>query len=92
MQTINVEFLMDHKTGMGSFYDPPPIEIVLQDYLKAVPDLTIFTSNQEITEQTQMLTTQMESKDNEIQALTEQMTQSERLTQAMKEIIFLKIP
>jgi len=52
MQTTNVESLMDHKTDVDSFYDRPPIGIVLQDSLKAVPDLTIFTSNQAITEQT----------------------------------------
>ena len=45
MKPINVEILMDHSTGiLDSYYRPNENEL-LQDYLKAVPEITILSEN-----------------------------------------------
>jgi hypothetical protein len=41
MSSINVEFLMGHSLGLPESYYKPTENDVLQDYLKAVPSLTI---------------------------------------------------
>ncbi len=61
------------------------VDLVLQDYAKAIDDLTINKPIKDVSEQTQVLATQIESKEAEIQTLREHMTQSERLAQDMKE-------
>ncbi len=42
MRPINVDMLMGHSTGISDSYYRPPEKDLLEDYLKAVPDLTIF--------------------------------------------------
>ncbi len=41
MKTLHVEMLEDHDTGLKESYNRPTEEDLLNDYLKAVPDLTI---------------------------------------------------
>ena len=76
MTESRVEQLMGHTGGWSNeAYNRPPDDWLIEDYLKAVPDLTIYkqTQNQVIAEQTQTLMTQMESKDQDIAELREQM-------------------
>jgi hypothetical protein len=41
MNTLHVEYLMNHKLGLAQSYMKPTEEALLTDYLKAVPSLTI---------------------------------------------------
>jgi len=41
MRSINVEILLDHSTGISDSYYRPNENELLEDYLKAIPDLTI---------------------------------------------------
>ena len=41
MKSLHVEMLQDHDTGLKESYNLPSEEEILNDYLKAVPDLTI---------------------------------------------------
>lgn len=42
MKTLHVELLMGHMTGLNANYYRPKEADLLEDYLKAVPDLTLF--------------------------------------------------
>jgi tRNA U34 5-methylaminomethyl-2-thiouridine-forming methyltransferase MnmC len=65
-------------------YHKPDVDQVLDDYLKAVNELTI-NKSAEVSEQTHELATQMELKEREIHALKEQVAQSERNMKELKE-------
>ena len=41
MKPINVEILMDHSTGISDSYYRPTDDVLLDDYLKAIPNLTV---------------------------------------------------
>ena len=41
MNTLHVEYLMNHKLGLTQSYMKPTKEALFNDYLKAVPSLTI---------------------------------------------------
>jgi len=41
MRPINIEILMNHSTGISDSYYRPNESALLEDYLKAIPDLTI---------------------------------------------------
>jgi DNA repair exonuclease SbcCD ATPase subunit len=79
MRSINVKVLLGHSIGVENSYYRPQERDLLQDYLKAVPHLTI--KSNEITEhvqkhvqkQTQELAVHIESKDREVKELKEQM-------------------
>jgi hypothetical protein len=47
MRPINVETLMGHSTGISDSYYRPNERELLEDYLKAIPDLTILPENQQ---------------------------------------------
>lgn len=47
MRPINVETLMGHSTGISDSYYRPNDRELLEDYLKAVPELTILPENQQ---------------------------------------------
>jgi hypothetical protein len=47
MRPINVETLMGHSTGNSDSYYRPNERELLDDYLKAVPELTILPENQQ---------------------------------------------
>jgi hypothetical protein len=70
MKSLHVKMLMGHDVGLAESYYKPTEEELLQEYLEAAGDLAI-EKPMEITEQTQELATQMESKDKQIQALNE---------------------
>jgi hypothetical protein len=47
MRPINVEMLMGHSTGISDSYYRPNERELLDDYLKAIPELTILPENQQ---------------------------------------------
>jgi hypothetical protein len=47
MRPINVETLMGHSTGISDSYYRPNERELLNDYLKAIPELTILPENQQ---------------------------------------------
>jgi hypothetical protein len=63
MKPINVEITMGHDIGVSACYYKPQIREVLEDYLKAVPLLTINGDNIVLQKQVAELTEK--SKDNE---------------------------
>lgn len=66
MKPINVETLMGHSTGISDSYYRPNERELLEDYLKAVPELTLLAENQqylEIGKQAQRLSELEKSKD-----------------------------
>jgi hypothetical protein len=75
MKEAEAEQLLGHSGGWSNVaYNRPPPEWLVEAYLKAVPDLTIYKKKEnEALEQTQTLMTQMESKDQELKELKEQM-------------------
>jgi hypothetical protein len=62
MKPINVEITMGHDIGVSSSYYKPTEREVLEDYLKAVPLLTIYGEN--IILQKQIVELKEKSKDN----------------------------
>jgi len=69
MSSEYVEKLLGHAGNWSdAAYNRPREDWLVEAYLKAVNDLTIYKPN-EVVEQTQELTAQMASKDKEIQAL-----------------------
>ena len=47
MRPINVEILMGHSTGISDSYYRPNERELLEDYVKAIPELTILPENQQ---------------------------------------------
>jgi hypothetical protein len=77
MKPINVEIIMGHKVGISDHYYRPREQELLEDYLKAVDNLTI-------NKQTSDLAAQISASDKEIQNLHAQLEQSEKETQIIK--------
>ena len=77
----NVEKLMGHRVdySTNSYYKPTEKDL-LEDYLKAVPDLTV---NKQATEE--QLQARMDSKDQEVQQLKEQINKMQKDLQDIKE-------
>jgi integrase len=81
MHPLNVELLMGHMVlpGLGTHYYRPTEQQLLEDYLKAVDNLTINKSpTEEMIRNQQVLTTEMKAKDVEIQELKAQILQSKQ--------------
>jgi restriction endonuclease len=76
MKESDVERLMGHAGNWSNAsYNRPPEDWLIEAYLKAIPDLTIYKPNEvaeQTQKQTQELTERMESNDQEIRALREQ--------------------
>jgi len=70
MKSINVKILMGHSIGVEDSYYRPEEHVISQDYLKAVPNLTISHNNNRQTEVAEVAA-QMQSKEQEIQELKE---------------------
>lgn len=79
MKPFNVETLMDHSLGISDHYGRPTEYDLFTDYLKAVDALTINNTKliKDVSENQQVLLTQMQTKDREIQLLKEQMARLE---------------
>src|SRR5690606_20831031 len=48
MKSINVEILMGHTIGVSDSYYKPKEKEILEDYLKAIPILTLFSDTNEL--------------------------------------------
>ena len=55
MKTLNVEYLMGHDVGLNKNYNRPPVQDLLEDYLRAVPDLTILEQVPVVSEDVEQL-------------------------------------
>lgn len=75
IKSLHVMMLMGQDTGLAASYNKPTSEELLQEYLKVEDDLTINKKGDGLG---QKLEAQIESKDKDIQALKEQMAESER--------------
>jgi hypothetical protein len=82
MRPANVEVLMGHDIGVSEFYWRPTEQELLQDYLQAVPLLTVNEDNivlqkrvEELTEKTKdienIIKAKLQEKDSTIQKMTE---------------------
>nr|MDQ3967317.1 hypothetical protein [Thermoproteota archaeon] len=76
MKPLNIELLLSHESGIPDYYYRPTEKEVLEDYLKAVPTLTI--NNDPgiaiLKEQQQVLVQRQEEKDKQIESFQEKLT------------------
>jgi len=90
---FNVETLMNHSLGISDHYGKPTEYDLFKDYLKAVDSLTIDRGGllsrtvieKVVSENQQMLVTEMESKNKVIQDLRTKMTKMEESQNSMRE-------
>lgn len=99
MKTLNVEFLMGHNNGLQRSYYKPTEKEVLNDYLKAVPSLTINDYDQtalkkqvaELTEKSEeenfIIKGKLAEKEKEIEALARKAEEADIMK---KEIVELR--
>jgi hypothetical protein len=94
MRPINVEITMNHDIGVSASYYKPTQQEVLEDYLKAVPLLTINGDNlilqkqvEELTEKTKdndyMIKAKLQEKDTKIESLIRKQEQFESMIQSL---------
>jgi hypothetical protein len=94
MRPINVEITMGHDIGVSSSYYKPTEREVLEDYLKAVPLLTINGDNlvfrnqieelkEKSTDSELVIGARLREKDNQIQTLITRQEKFERLIQSL---------
>ena len=78
MKSLDVMTLMGQDTGLAASYNKPTVDMLLEEYLKAVDNLTIDKSRisqtvvEKVSENQQMLVAEMHAKDQEIHELKEQ--------------------
>jgi hypothetical protein len=74
MKSLHVKTLMGQDTGLAASYYKPTVQELLEEYLKAVENLTIsrMTTNEEMIRNQQALVIEMQTKDREINELKEQ--------------------
>jgi hypothetical protein len=74
MKSLHVKTLMGQDTGLAASYYKPTAQELLEEYLKAVENLTIsrMTTNEEVIRNQQTLAMQMQIKDREINELKQQ--------------------
>jgi hypothetical protein len=97
MNRLNSELLLGHAIGLSSSYYRPTEQELLQDYLKAVPSLTIneIKDIAVLREQQEVLEKRTQEKDNEVEQLKAKINALEReeenqLEHANKELEELK--
>ncbi len=94
MRPINVEITMGHDIGISASYYKPTEREVLEDYLKAVPLLTINGDDlilkkqvEELTEKTNnndyIIKAKLQDKDTKIEALIKKQEQFELMIQSL---------
>ena len=72
MKPINVETLMGHSTGISDSYYRPTEKELLEDYLKAVPLLTI-SEAEEVRRESQLSRQQLEERLKQLEGLVSQL-------------------
>lgn len=87
MKSINIEILMNHSTGISDSYYRPQENEILEDYLKAIDDLTINKNNSDRLEmeikdlqekdenREYMISSKLGERDDVINALSDQVLQ-----------------
>ena len=93
MRSINIEMLMSHSIGVSNSYYKPTEDELLNDYLKAIPFLTISDEHRlqeqvnELSEKTKdndyIVKSRLQEKDAQIEALTKKQEQFEHLIQSL---------
>jgi hypothetical protein len=97
MRSINIEMLMNHSTGITDSYYRPQENEVLQDYLKAVKNLTILenTSNEVFKKEIDELREKNENNEHIIQSRLQEkddalVTLSDHVIRLMRDMQVLK--
>ncbi len=73
MKPINVETLMGHSTGISDSYYRPTEKELLEDYLRAVPQLTI-SEVEEVRRESQLSRSQLEGRLGQLEDLVSRLT------------------
>jgi hypothetical protein len=89
MKSLDVMTLMGQNTGLAASYNKPTVEMLLNEYLKAVDNLTIdkVQTDEEVIKNQQALAAEMQTKDKEIQELKEQMAKMSDLVEKLNSAI-----
>jgi predicted RNase H-like nuclease (RuvC/YqgF family) len=72
MNRLNVEYLLGHPVGLNANYYKPTEQELLEDYLKAVPALTINEDIPNIKKQQEILEQREQKQEEEIQRLKQE--------------------
>jgi hypothetical protein len=93
MRSINIEMLMSHSIGVSNSYYKPTEDELLNDYLRAIPFLTISDERRlqeqvnELSEKTKdndhVVKARLQEKEEQIEALTKKQEQFEQLIQSL---------
>jgi hypothetical protein len=93
MRSINIEMLMSHSIGVSNSYYKPTEDELLNDYLRAVPFLTVSDEHRlqeqvnELSEKTKdndyVVKARLQEKEEQIEALTKKQEQFEQLIQSL---------
>jgi hypothetical protein len=86
MKSLDVITLMGQDTGLAASYNKPTVEMLLDEYLKAVDNLTINKTshsqmNEEMIRNQQALAAEMQTKDQEMQALRHEILETKTAQQ-----------
>jgi hypothetical protein len=86
MKSLDVMTLMGQDTGLAASYNKPTVEMLLDEYLKAVDNLTINKTshsqmNEEMVKNQQALATEIQAKDQEMQALRNEILETKAAQQ-----------
>jgi hypothetical protein len=93
MKSLDVMTLMGQDTGLAASYNKPTVEMLLEEYLKSVDNLTIDkgrlsrTAVEKVSQNQQALASQMESKDKELQELRDKMAKMEESQLKITELL-----
>jgi hypothetical protein len=86
MKTLHVEMLLGHDTGLNMNYYRPPESELLDDYLKAVPDLTILEEVKPAFE-LQDVRERLAKLEEENKALTERLKEYRELAEEIRQVL-----
>jgi hypothetical protein len=87
MKSINIEFLLNHSTGISDSYYRPQEKEILEDYLKAIDYLTINKNNSDLVEKEikelreknenseYLINSKLQERDDVINSLSDQLLQ-----------------
>jgi hypothetical protein len=90
MKSLDVMTLMGQDTGLAASYNKPTVEMLLDEYLKAVDNLTINKTshsqmNEEMVKNQQALAAEIQAKDQDMQALRNEILETKAAQQKKKE-------
>jgi septal ring factor EnvC (AmiA/AmiB activator) len=89
MKSLHVMMLMGHDIGLAASYAKPRPDDVLEEYLKAADNLTIYNTPRlnDISRNQQALATEIQAKDQEMQALRNEILARRKKEDEMQEQI-----